>query len=690
MPSRFRQSFRFHRGYWPSQPLVGEANDTIYRGKNMIVRGGAGEVYTEAFRGAQDVSSLLAYGVSDTLAGMAGMTSGVATIAGGFPVPVFSTTTRVGDVLLINNRLFVITRIETDNTCRIAPTPDFTGSFPILRPRQIQDVDAQIGSLISGNFLRLPRGHLLVVGRGTVYLGTSSTGIVATPGPKLAIFDPSLGSYTGYALGAMADMSATALTVTATGGGTKNMPAGTYSVRISRARSATNGYENPSLPGTVTIADNERVRVTFPAMDTGDGQDAWAVFVSLYAVEQDRTGPWYLLDILTTSDVPAGGGTYDFEWLSEETAGADLATFDNDSPAPGAFIALLGGIPIVISSRGTPPDISVLPTTESPPGPVIQPAKPNNIEAFPAISNVAVGPPESIIGYVEGQGRLYLMTRNRLHIVSLTGLEELPVTVRPFWRTGFVRHQSLTFVNGVLYGFTSRGPTRSAADGEEGAEEYEFAAPVAVEMESWARERVVVAHDPYNEAVCFFHANDSTNASGFQTTKVLMYMLRLGIWSPPIIIESTSAHMVVASAAAVNGRLYFVANEKVWLYDAGTNSVSWYVATPFTDQGAEGIDKTITGLAATVCGTAVTAGIHANTSNQAIPVTDLETGNGASESGSIALGSPSSMLTTAWKKLNVRDKRLYALRVDGTFSGSGNKDRVDEVVVEGYSSFPRH
>jgi hypothetical protein len=191
--------------------------------------------------------------------------------------------------------------------------------------------------------------------------------------------------------------------------------------------------------------------------------------------------------------------------------------------------------------------------------------------------------------------------------------------------------------------------------------------------------------------VAYFYANYALNTAGYWTTKVLLFSERLGVWSPPIILSSNSAHMTVSSATAVAGRLYLVANDKVYRFDDGSDAVDWYLATPFCDQAAEALDKGITGFSATVRGAAMTAGIHASQSDEAVPITNLETTNVGAESGVISLGTASTIKSSRWVKLNLRERRLFATRIDGIFSGgAGERDRVDEIVVEGTISVPRH
>ena len=95
------------------------------------------------------------------------------------------------------------------------------------------------------------------------------------------------------------------------------------------------------------------------------------------------------------------------------------------------------------------------------------------MEGFLPRFAVAVDPPEDIIGFVLGGGRLFLMTENRLHVASLSGNPLTPVTIRPFWHAGFRNPQawcsSTAFVR-----LHDEWADMSIADGDEGAQENDW------------------------------------------------------------------------------------------------------------------------------------------------------------------------------------------------------------------------
>ncbi|MBO8831371.1 hypothetical protein INO48_13910, partial [Staphylococcus aureus] len=73
-------------------------------------------------------------------------------------------------------------------------------------------------------------------------------------------------------------------------------------------------------------------------------------------------------------------------------------------------------------------------------------------------------------------------------------------------------------------------------------------------MANWTPARVRIGYDLKNEAVCFFHST-AGSGTGARSTECLMYMLRLGIWSPTIIIESATADRIVTGVATISGNL---------------------------------------------------------------------------------------------------------------------------------------
>lgn len=456
-------TWRPTRGYRPSTPYDGNAADYVFRGINFKLLGDGQAAYLENWKGN------LAYTDSTPPAPVA-LTGTVSTAALGVTMTgvgtLFTQELIIGQMILVGDDIFTVYLIASDTSLTVTEAfPSTLAGATAYRTQTITEVDNLRGNLIRGNVLKTANGNLLAVGDGVVTLNGSplSASLAASKRLTLAIYDPDTMTYTIFPLG-MAIPTLT--TVTGQAGGTKNMQAGTYSIRITAARISTGGYNNPSDKVEVTITVGQVIRITFPAMDTASGQDAWDVYVTLFATGQGIQGPWYYYGQITTAMVSSAGGTVDIEYNDAEVSGARLLTFNNDPPPDAAFVATLQGLPILLSCNGpgrklagtaatiatdntvtgtsttftvdldrgqliyiggklytvttitSDTSIEVDPAplaTASPlsisladtaPGPVIRPAKPAingaNIEAFPALFKVAVDPPENIIGWVRG------------------------------------------------------------------------------------------------------------------------------------------------------------------------------------------------------------------------------------------------------------------------------------------------
>lgn len=759
MPQFFNRRITFDAGYVSTQPYDGRIQNSILAGKNVIVKKAGSQLYAENWQGAFDISETVNY---TTLTGTWALSTSSLTITG---TGTAATSELVfGQWLVLNGILYQVRAINSDTSVVISqfPTANASGVTGIL-PHALQDLDFVRASYARGSMVKLPQGHLLSAGQGVYRANgaTISSSLTLSNQVQLSKYDSEAGTYSNYTLG----MTPTGnVTLAATSGGTKNMQAGDYSIRVVPARIATNGYNNPLPKVVVTLTANQRVEIDFSGAtaDTTNGQDAWKVFGSLYNASSQaaQQGPWYLVsrgnplnDILRinprgtvaiTSGSPTvtGTGTYFqedlvagdtvtidgnnyvilsiasntsltlstnasttgsgevvtvvkavYEWLNAEIQRGTILEFNNDPPPRASFIGSLGGIPIAISCRGAAP---VGETGDWNPGPTIQPCKPNNIEAFPAEARTSVSPQETIIGWVDGQARLFLMTENRLHMASFVSNDaKNPIVTRPYWHAGFRSPYALIFVNGYLYGFTNRGPTRSIAEGDEGSEEYSFADRVTADFADWVPERVIVAYDVKNEAVCFFHNNDDTSASGYQTVKCLMYMLRTDVWSPPIILENASGDTIVSGAAAVSGSLYInlmtriagVYSVKTHLWDFGLSAVDWYVATEYQDAETYPADLTITGFRATgLFGGSGSAGVY-GVRTQGTNFTNITSSTSSSTSGALTLPTSSAPTVSQWYKLNVHSLQQAAFRVQGTWIGPtslNSLQRVDMLEVQGF------
>jgi hypothetical protein len=730
-----------NRGYWPAQAYTGGPNDTIFRGRNVIFQGGPETVYAEVHPGHE-----LIYTIPETST----VSSSPLTCTQGSTLVTSNALNQFlilpGFILNIGRRLYVITAVESagdpiggDCQFRISPPfQDTSGNYPLFNIPWLVQTTNQVLALMrgGGSIQAVPKGHFLVTGASMFFL-PESTAVRILPGkygggltvgdfriqgqnPGLLSFMPKEGVYpssgiTAFVVGFDAPIITNLVETSYLG--VKNMPPGTYSLRIARGREETGGYGVLSEAKEVEITiEGRKMQLTFPAADNlGPGnlrQTSWQVFGSLFSVAEGVTGPWYQITEISEEEVAAAGRIVDFEYRDYEIAGRTLASFDNDPPPRASFLSIFGGIPLLIGAYGTKPT-SFGPATvpfgrEYPGGPVLQPGKYINPEGFPPNAGVPIGQPEPIVGYVEAEGRVYIMSKNALHVAVLTGNDQAPVTVRPFSQSAFARQGNLLYVEGTLYGFTRNGPVRFSTEGDTGAEDKAFAAIVATDMVDWEAERVCIGYDPASQSVVYFHANDYLNPATAKWESVaIAYHTKLGVWSTPIDIRSATEDMHVTSCCTLAGRLHFTTNslifepgplaDKIWVWGMGSAPVEWYVLTPYVDQGAEGWDKSLRGMAATYFVTNnATASIFAAQSDEQVDIASAilqsnATAASGSESLAISMTKPTSAVKTSqYIKINIARKRLYAVRFGSIYTPGAMADRVDEIVIEGFTHIPRH
>jgi hypothetical protein len=672
----------------PTQPRSGSvSDDIIYRMSNAIIQGTNPLTYINSYAGSNSLSeSIAVLALTGTLA----IANGSATVTGSGTQ--FVTELNPGQYVLVvdsaTHKSYLLgVKTITDATHFTAwrAVDETASTLTGNRLPLVFAVDQDRGSVIWGNFIRNDKGTLLGVGAGVARLNgsTLSGSWTLTRHPAIALLNA--GTYTNFQLGMTTPVIATPPVAVA--GGTKGMRAGNYSLVATAARTQTLGYNNPSLKNVVTIADNDQITYTFPAMAnvSTTGQNAYDLWVTRYADSLGADlnyleGPWYFLDTYTGS---TAGFTANVEWLDAEVERNDLITFNNDPPPDANWVAMLNNVPVWISCQGP---------NSSSPGPFIFPAKPGNIEAAPVDIAFASSPPETIIGAVSASGRIYLLTTNHLEIAQGTPQADVPVLIRPFWTVGFARPDQLVFINDTLYGHSVQGPARSSSDGVSGSEEFDFAVAVSEFTDAWVAGHVTVAYDPKNNAVCYFHAAESLNSSGFWTTRCLMFGLRQNAWIGDLTFSSTTQDMIVTSAAMVGNRLYMLiggrlANDTVsigtYQFDAAAGSaVSWYVAPVFSDNGVETRSHVVKRVRATYKGTGVTVGVFGAQPTESIPVTSLETGNSSSLTGAISV--PTSTTPTQSLQLQVNCPNLVqsTVRVEGSYAGSGTVDSVHEIVIQ--------
>lgn len=523
-------------GYIPTQIQAGQTNGTIFRGENLWVRQGG---RLENFQGILDL------GENITLL----PTSGTLTLVAGSRTVVgagtkFTTEIVQGNRILVGGELFVVGFVLDDNTLLVTRAPSSSIIAPAFIPFMLVPVDTDRGAIVSGSAQFYRDGIILAVGQGPFHFN----------GQKLFDFDARLTVY-GVAVGVglfqaglttAPELVAGGGSITAVGGGTKGMLGATYSVRLARRRNQTKHVGNAGPFTPITITTGQRIQIVAPPVDTTQGQDSWVLYVTFQGATSDqantygRIGPWYAIDTINDT------APHIYEWADAELTATALAEYDADVPPHASFFAVISDTVVLESCHGN---------NAINPGPFIRAARTRNPEAFPPQALAEVTPPEPIIGVLEGVGRLYLMTENALHIATLTGQTDTPLTIRPFWKTGFSHQNSAAFVNGTIYGFSGGTPTRSRDDGGIGTEEHEFAARVRDIVAAWHPERVFVGHDPVSRAVVFIHANDEKR-SGRWVSTALCYMLETDSWSTPMVLDDTQTDLVVTGLCTAGGKLY--------------------------------------------------------------------------------------------------------------------------------------
>lgn len=561
----------------PTAPRSGGIDDnSSFRMSNLIVRGrDPRRMYWQVFSGLGNLGENID---KVALTGTLDLTADSITVTG--TGTLFFSECHLGQFISAESAsaswLLVVRRIISDTEMEVWKAPDTTVTgltgwrMPVLFP-----LNDQRGVALRGNAVKLDKGSLLSVGDGTLYVNGSTlagSSLSLTRAPKLSLFNAAAETYTNFTLGMN---TPTGITAAAVAGGTKGMQAGIYSLVVQAARKETGGYNLASLKATVTIATNDKVRVTLPVMDTAAGQNAWRISVTTFQATLGSElnyleGPWFFYQpagapvncTCTDADVSSAGGTFDIEWLDAEVERNDTVDFTvpDDPPTDAEFVALLNNIPVWISCQGQGNTTN---PTQTSPGPFICPAKPGNIEAAPLQLAFSSSPPETILGVVSAQGRLYLLTINHLQIAQATPDDFVPILIRPFWKDGFANPYQLVFVNGNLYGFPVAGPSRSVGDGDEIEAERDWAEDVAEiilgdgtdDNPGWNPGSVLVGYDPFNDGVVFFHAADRLNDAGFWTTRWLMFGISQGFWIGDGEFSSDTEDQIVSGVATIGDRL---------------------------------------------------------------------------------------------------------------------------------------
>jgi hypothetical protein len=685
-------SIRAFRGdpWFASAPTTGNAGSLVYRLQNMLKRGLGTESYYESAIGPLSLSQTIATGnLTGTLA-----INSTTTVTG--TGTAFLSELRPGMMVFVVNSgtnasyLLGVDRIVSDTSFIAFRSPGVTlsGLTGVILP-VCYAVDTVLGSSLAGNAVKTDKGTLFSVGAGTLRLDGSaiSASLTLSRSPKVSIYNSGAGTYTNFTLGLPIPTGQTATNIA---GGTKGMVAGNYSLRITAERDEYVSYGNPGARLDVTLTAGDKIQIDFGAFDVTSGQNAWGVWATPFSATVGSTqnvvnGPWYRVRQFVAADLTAHVGT--LEYLDAEIEGNPLLTFDNDAPPKALFVALFNGIPVWISCAG-PGDIC--------PGPFIFPAKPSNIEAAPPALNgieqlaYPTSPPETIIGCVSAVGRIFLLTTNHLQVALGTASGQVPVRIQPFWKSGFKNPYQLVFVDDVLYGETTAGPARSIGEGDEQEVQQNWAAGIEVFWRRWVTGHVLVEHDPSNDAVCYFESANALNSSGFWTTRVWMWGLTAQDWIGEVLLTSTTGDMIVSGVARVGNYLNVLCGGRqsdnsvsvqTYRFEGGSGaSVPWYLALVFSDSGEELRAKRIGYPMVTGKLTSPVIKLYGYGAGETVDVSALEDGTGSKASATLATST--TVTEYARARIIAKNVKNHTFRLNGTYSGSGTPDTIQEVVYE--------
>ncbi len=707
--------------YLPNASRSGSGSQAIYRGKNMFIRGRGADTYAEVYGGSLNLNEDLS---PVALTGTISFSPSSRLITG--TTTIFLTELHLGQCLVtLEGEILHVETILSDTEFIAHQKPLSTETeAEVYRMHILNEVNRQRASLLSGNIFEADTGNFLAVGSGTVRLNGQplDSNFEAEKRAKVALYEPGTDSYLiqtlgfdGVPTGATADPSATT--------GTKIMPGGDRSILIAKASTKLTVpiYGNPGDKLFVTVTEGNGIDLNLPAMDSDsdptDPHDAYRIYGTRYggtaatATAGAKSGPWYYIKTVSAADLGGtGGGTYFLEYLDAEIEGAPrLVSFDNDPPCDAEFIASASGYPVLISCQGKA-------TTDKPngtsPGPSIVPFKPSNLAAAPLVldtgqrNEVPTSPPETIIGFYLANGAMYLLTANSLPVAFFTGVSQVPISTRPFWKSGFKNPFAICFAQNKLYGFTTGGALRSngvsmTGDGAPaGSENDDFALDVKESTLDWMSERVQVKEDPKNKCICLCYGGAYQNEAGFWVSIILPFIPGSESWSLPIIVSSDTKDMIITGVATVGGHLEFIAGgrdgsggmqEATYRFDGGLNegeTVEYSLAAAFTDDGVPDRPKKVKYPSVKGLLTNATLGIFGATTEEEVDVALLDEGNSASLCGAIPLSDSTKVVVREREQVEVVGLSVYSIQIEGIYDGSNIvngipvRDRIDSVSFE--------
>lgn len=109
--------------------------------------------------------------------------------------------------------------------------------------------------------------------------------------------------------------------------------------------------------------------------------------------------------------------------------------------------------------------------------------------------------------------------------------------------------------------------------------------------------------------------------------------------------------------------------------------IDYYIAWQMMDDGAENRNKKIDAIRITGKGKSLVVQIHAASPGGVINKADLESGSNAR--AAVLFDDSTAVTRYERKKRKIKNLSIWTARYSGTWDGTGIRDRLDELVIEG-------
>ena len=437
------------REYWPNQPAGRVREGTCIIGENILF---GIDGFSRLYGGSAQLSEINGP-VSPAYLANTNPATDVVTLTGG--------ATAIADIapyqhIMIDGLLYCVRKVISDTAIAVTPNPatlsvnEQIWFLPNLHGITRQKPER--ASLYAGNAVRYREEAIFAVGRGALKIGGAPlvNSLVASSTPQVAYPIPG-GTYDVRPVGFT---RAAAVGLLPAGGGTKGMPAGKYSIRVSKKRKGFPGYGLASPATITTIVAGQQLSLQLPPLDPAEGQTSFIVWAS--STEDLITGgsAWFMLGEYNYSAVPIN-----IEYTDGELG---LLYVDDNFPPPPSSYVITANDRLIFAGWGDAPDASGNPTS---PGPGIAVSKSNNPEAFSPDAYAFITPAEEIVGVKTGKpsvrvsdSMVYFMSMSALNIGRFTDETPSRFTCSPYALAGFTHQYSGCVAYDFFYGLapTSR------------------------------------------------------------------------------------------------------------------------------------------------------------------------------------------------------------------------------------------